>query len=324
MVLDCSKKLLTLLILISPCISQNQHEGKSVALREIYAIGDSENTQFVQVGEIASDSKSSIYVSDQYQYLVKKFNSEGIFQTQFGKRGREMGEFESGPYKINCVNDTLAIVSLGSSKVQFFTNNFMPVNQISAVGAIVDVCCNHNGQVFVATVQSPSKFENTLMLYDKHGKVISKLILKGGQKDPVLDMISIYVDVKDYLIVVFKFVNRVVIYDARQNYVTDFKIPNLPDASPMEMNSGELSSMPDQLFNDVVADTNGNIFILGGFFSPYPNQDVYVVKYNGNVQTMFTLPDQSGILHIDRKGFLYTRERKRSMVKKYEMKYINF
>jgi hypothetical protein len=49
-----------------------------------------------------------------------------------------------------------------------------------------------------------------------------------------------------------------------------------------------------------------------------------VYAYDGSLLAHFTLPDKSGILHLDAHDFLYTREKQRSTVKKYKVEYVNF
>ncbi|MDI6767794.1 MAG: hypothetical protein QME52_13315 [Bacteroidota bacterium] len=71
-------------------------------------------------------------------------------------------------------------------------------------------------------------------------------------------------------------------------------------------------------------DPQGNIFVLSGDYSKNPFKDVFVFDKRGIFITKFTLPNKSGILYIDPKGYLYTREKERTLVKKYKIEYLNF
>jgi hypothetical protein len=308
----------------SVCVCHGNKSAKTIALKEMLSIGASAGGTFVQVGEITADSRDNIYVTDEFQYKVKKFDSRGRFIQDYGKRGKKPGQFQAGPYKIVCIHDTLAIAGVGAASVQSFTNQFVPINEARLAGVIVDLCYTKQGLIYASTIQPPYKFENTLSLYTREGDAVSNLILKGGEKDPILDMTCVCVDGSDNLIVVFLFINRVIIYDAHQKYVTDFKIPSVPEEAMEEQDLNEFTSMPDNLFSDVAVDGKNNIFILAGPQSKHPNRDVYVMDYRGNLQTVFQLPDQSGVIFLDQKGCLFTREKKRSIVKKYEIIYINF
>lgn len=310
---------------VSPnCIGRGNPGVKTIALKEVLSIDSSQGEAFVQVGEVTTDSRDDIYVTDEYQYKVKKFDSRGRFVQSFGVRGKQPGQFQAGPYKAGSIHDTLAIVGVGSSTVQFFTPQCSPIRESHLAGVIVDFCLTNNGYIYASTIQPRFKFDYTLALYTREGDVISKLIPEAGKKDPILDMTSLCVDANDYLIVVYFFVNRVLIYDARHTCVVDCKIPSLPDQAVDEKDLRELPLMPDNIFSDVVVDKKGNILILAGPLAKHPNRDIYVVDYQGNLQTVFLLPDQSGIIYLDQKGYLFTREKQRSVVKKYEMVYKNF
>jgi hypothetical protein len=63
-----------------------------VRLREILTLGNDHRHDLVQVGEVAVDSRGSIFVTDRFNYAVKKFNSRGMFETEFGMRGKKEGE----------------------------------------------------------------------------------------------------------------------------------------------------------------------------------------------------------------------------------------
>ncbi len=307
-----------------PCSihAQNRVVGqKKITLMEILSIG---NEMFTQVGEITTDADDCIYVTDEYQYQVKKFNDRGKLVQVYGKRGNQPGQFLAGPYEIQCLHDTLAIVGQASSTIQFFTKGFIPLNDTRMAGVVVDFCLTHGGEIFSSTIQNPSRSENALMRYSKNGAVTAKLTPRGIAHDPILDMMLLSVDDKNCLVVAYLFMNRILVYDSQQNCVADFTLASLPPGAVTESDLKNLSTMPDNLVSDVAVDGMGNIFILGGMLSPHPNRDVYVTDYHGILQTHFLLPDQTGILYLDRKGHLFTREKKRSIVKKYGLQYLNF
>ncbi len=300
------------------------HAGeKSIRLKEVSSLGEKRGSEFVQVGEIVTDSKSCIYVTDEYQYKVKKFDARGHSAGSYGTRGNKAGQFEAGPYKLNCTHDTLAIVGVGSHTVQFFTNDLTPIGEAPLAGVIVDFALTRQGLLYAATIQRPSQSDNTLVLYTKSGQIVAKLNTQDLAKDPILDMMCLCTDVNDYLIAAALFVNKVMIYSNRQALLAEFKVPVVPDQTIEKSDLKDLMSMPDNLFSDIQTDGNGNIFVLAGLRAQHPDRDVYVLDYHGHLKTVFQLPDETGVIHIDC-GHLYTRERKRSIVKKYLIEYINF
>ncbi len=107
---------------------------------------------------------------------------------------------------------------------------------------------------------------------------------------------------------------------------SSFRIAGLPDEAPSEKSPyAELGSIPEgSLIQDICADRRGNIFVLCGEYGNHPQRDVFVYDYGGNPVTTLTLPDKTGVLFIDSHGDLYTREKQRSVVRKYQLTYVNF
>ena len=315
---------LILLILIEN-ISFSQPKVKSINLREVYTIGSSDQSLFIQVGDIACDNKGSIYISDQYQYKVKKFDSKGDFLSEFGKRGKNSGEFQAGPSKIDCVADTIAMVDLGTTRILFSTINFSMINEITTSSPIIDIAFDKHGRLYTSMIPFGDK-ENIVGLYDRNGNIISRVPLYKTGRDPLFNIAMLCVDTNGYLIVGYSYINKIIVCNDKYQILTQFKIEGLPDESVAnKLEGAKFGSMPEgELFRDIAVDNKGYIYLLGGFYSKHPNKDVFVTNRNGDLLTTFVLPDESGILYVDRNGFLYTREQKRTIVKKYAVQYVNF
>jgi hypothetical protein len=284
------------------------------------------NDDFIKVEEIASDSNDEVYVTDSYQFSVKKFNNRGILKAEFGKRGKNPGEFKSFPFKIDCLADTLALVEVGSSKIELLTSTFTSLGEIPAGGPIVDIAFNRSGLIYAGMMPLSRRKEDVVMLYDKSGAVVSKVPLTEVRGEPAFDMVHLAVDPHDNLVVAYRYVNNISIYGPRQEMIRSFRVSGFPDQSASQKSKyEELGSLPEgDMIKDVAVDQRGHIFVLGGDYAKQPGRDVFVYAYDGTLMTTFTLPDKSGILHLDTRGYLYTRERQRSVVKKYKLDYVNF
>ncbi len=295
-------------------------QGNSgVIVKEILSSEQSSSATVVQIGEITTDSEGSIFVTDRLQYLVMKFSVDGRLTRQFGKRGKGVGDFQAGPYKIDCLNDTIAVVDLGTPHIKFFSAECSPLGEMQVAGAIVDAALYGRGMVVVSTIQPPNRSEQTIMLYTKDETAIRNIILPEPRRDPIYDMVSLCADSNGNLIVACKFLNTILAYDSQQKCTARFSVPGLPPQSMADSTNGAIASMPDEMFQDVAVDNKGNIFVLGGVYSFHPNRDVYVLDYSGYLKTVFALPHQTGILYRDKRGFFYTRESKRSVFKKYQI-----
>jgi len=306
-------------------VSFSQQKVKSIKLREICSIGNSDQSLFIQVGDITCDDKGFIYVTDQYQYKVKKFDYKGKFISEVGSRGKQRGQFQAGPANIKCITDTVAIVDLGTSNVLFFAADFNLLSKIDVSCPIADIAFDKGGRLYASMIPFGDK-ESVIRLFDRSGNIVLHIPLYKTSRDPFLNITMLCVDANDYLIVGYLYINKIIVYTDKHEFLTQFKIKELPDQSiANELNSSKIGSFPEgEMFRDIAADKKGYIYVLGGFYSKHPNRDVYVTNYNGDLQTTFILPDESGTLYFDTKGFLYTREQKRTVVKKYAVQYYNF
>ncbi len=306
-------------------VSFSQQKVKSITLKEVCSIGNSNQSLFIQVGDIACDNKGFIYVTDQYQYKVKKFDDKGKFISEFGSRGKQRGQFQAGPANIKCITDTIAVVDLGTSNILFFAADFNMLSKIDVSCPIADIAFDKGGRLYASMIPYEDE-ESIIRLFDRNGNNVSHLPLYKISGDPFLNITMLCVGANDYLIVEYLYVNKIIVYTDKHEFLTQFKIKELPDQSVAnEFSGSKVGSFPEgEMFRDIAADKKGYIYVLGGLYSKHPNRDVYVADYNGDLQTTFVLPEESGILYFDAKGFLYTREQKRTVVKKYAVQYHNF
>jgi len=316
--------LLHILVCLDVGFSIGQHRARSISYQEVLELGTKEN--FIKAEEVSCDSKGSIFVTDSYQYAIKKFDSRGSLVQTFGKRGKNSSEFKTFPYKIACAADTLALVELGSSEIHFLTPGFLSIGIASVGGPIVDIAFNTLGQLYVSMIPFSHRKEDNLILYDKSGQRLSTVFLTKARGEPAFDMVHLWVDSSNNLFVAYRYVNNITVYNNHQKMISSFRVAGLPDESPSEKFSHkELGSFPEGvLIQDISVDRRGNIFILSGDYAQHPQRDVFVYDYGGNPVANILLPDKTGLFFIDSHGFLYTREKQRRVIKKYRLTYVNF
>ncbi len=317
------KTWLIIILILADGHSFARQQVKSISVKEVCSVGNPDGSSFIQVGDVAVDSKGNIYVTDRYQYKVKKFDRQGRYLSEFGGRGKGVGKFQAGPFKIDCASDTIAVVDVGTPNVLFSTIDFKMLGEFTAHGPIVDIAFDGKGRLYAAAIPGGDNDE-VIKLYDKKGEVVAHIPLRPMRNDLAYQMTMLAVDPRNRLVVAFSYNNRVIIYSEAHQVLTEFKVQGLPDEAAAENFNGEQKgAIPEgEIFRDVACDGKGWIYLLGGFYSRHPNRDVYVFNEQGELVASFVLPDESGMLSIDRQGYLYTRERQRTVVKKYILIYI--
>ncbi|MDI6767793.1 MAG: hypothetical protein QME52_13310 [Bacteroidota bacterium] len=205
-------------------------KSQLINLIKVLEIGVKED--FIRVEEITTDSAMNIYVTDAYQYVIKKYSSQGIIKSTYGKRGKENGEFQAFPFKIIYSKGTLGIVEKGLAQIQFLSSEFKAMGRILTPGPIVDICFDKHGRIYVNLIPYSRKKEDILILMDKSGKVISKVQLKEAKGEPAFDMVHLGVNKSNDLVVAFRFINSISIYNERLDIIKTFQIAGLPDQAP--------------------------------------------------------------------------------------------
>ena len=297
------------------------HGELSVQLQELATLGKDPKHGFVQVGDVVTDSKGFIYVTDRFQYSIGKFSPGGIYKRAFGKRGNGRGEFRAVPYQMTISMDTLAVAEAGTDRVQFFSTDFKLVGEMNASGPIVDIVCSLQGALYASVIPLSGDKGDILAEYDRSGRIVARFPLEDATGKPAFDMTCLCVDRNNRLIVVYRYINKVLVWS--EGHAVSFSVNSVPPRAGENTEfQQKLGSLPEgTLFSDVAADNEGHILILGGDYSTHPNRDVYVVDYSGKLECILILPDESGVLYIDSTGFLYTREQHRRIVKKYKIEY---
>jgi hypothetical protein len=314
-----------LVLMVTAFLTANEKgKAKHISISQVVAL--EEKDEFIKVGEITTDSKNNIYVSDDYAYSVKRFNPDGIFQHEFGRRGKQDGEFRSFLFRMICSKDTLAISELGNSRVLFFTSDGKFIRKFSVAGTIVDIVFDEKRRIYTSLMPLSKKNGDYVLLYDNLGRMVSSVFLQHLSTEKSFNMVQLAIDKKNNLIVAYHFMNHIEVFDETQKEIAEFTIRGLPDKSPaVKSTYEELGNIPQgEIIKDIAVDPKGNIFVLAGDYTTHPSKDVFVLDATGHQLTNLVLPSRTGFIYIDSQGFLYTREKERTIVKKYWMLYHGF
>ena len=100
-------------------------ENSGIGLEFILQIGElepeDENYLFSTPLSAAEDEAGNIYILDTKECCVKKFTSDGVYISQFGRTGQGPGEFEY-PQAIDCRSERLLVVT-STSWIHLFDLN---------------------------------------------------------------------------------------------------------------------------------------------------------------------------------------------------------
>jgi hypothetical protein len=168
--------------------------------------------------------------------------------------------------------------------------------------------------------------DELLMEVPPDGKAPSKVRLSDVRQEPVLNMAHLAVTSKNELVVAHRFLNSVALYDVDRNIRKVFSVATWPSQAPMEPSTitAYKELPPGDLIADLAVDRRTDyLFILGGEYSTDPYREVQVYDRNGRWLTALRLPEKSGILYVDEAGHLFTREKERTVLKRYNIVYEN-
>ena len=291
----------------------------SPQFKEVLSIQGPIDEPFIEIGDVAVDKRGAIYVTDGYGLKVRRFSPDGTTTGEFGGRGSGKSEFQSGPYRIDCLNDTLAVVDAGSSEVRFFTKRFTFARSIQTTGPVLDVAFTCSGDIWIAAATLSGKRSEPVRRYGKSGQVLSEVGVESSEDGSAFTMVSLAADKQGHLVVLYRYRNKIEVYDSMGRNVSKTKVEGLPERAGRSFQvSGDMGAIPEgEIFRDVSIGADAKVYVLGGMYSSHPNRDVYVLDIHGNLLTELTLPAETGLLYIDGKGFFYTRESKRTVLKKY-------
>ena len=91
--------------------------------RQIGELDGPEESLFVNISDVAVNSKGDIYVADRQLNEVRKFNKDGEYLLSLGRRGQGPGEFQSAKIVSVNIHDDLIVFDNMIRRVSIFSDN---------------------------------------------------------------------------------------------------------------------------------------------------------------------------------------------------------
>jgi hypothetical protein len=287
-------------------------------VREVLTIGEKPDARFSQVGDIAVDGEGFIYASDRYRYRLRKFSPGGELVAEFGSAKGKLAGFESGPGFIAVGESLVTVSDLTTARVLGLTKSLTVSYDLNTPGPAASLAPWPGNKFLCAVLPLDGGGGQILGLYDTAHSVRYFPLIRMPDDLP-LRMVNVRIDRRGRIIAAYEFRNTVMIFDSLAGLISTFRIPGMPDDVAVDtIDRSSLGVVPrGDLIKSLAVYQDSLIFVLGAEYAEHPFRDVSVVDYRGRLLEIFTLPRETGLIYIDTKGFLYTREERRTLIRKY-------
>jgi hypothetical protein len=136
------------------------------SLNPLFTIGSfgTGNGEVANVSSIAFDASGNIFVADSGNWRVQKFNSAGVYQSQFGSRGNGNGQFERVSGIALDASGNIFATDTGNSRIQVFDSSGNYLTQVSGVGTAGGA--GSYLTIFNNKLYSTDYYNNRVQVYD--------------------------------------------------------------------------------------------------------------------------------------------------------------
>jgi outer membrane protein assembly factor BamB len=292
-------------------------DGQKILIEEVLSIGSLDDDVLYQWVGVVSDSNRCIYVTDNMDYSLKKFNKKGKLLKKTGRKGQGPGEFLAPRY-LDISNELLYVTDQFRLEIQVFDENLNYSHSVPISIPVSDLKVISGDEIAVATI-SMSK-TGTIFIFDSKGSIKRELLYSDKTSHLMMDMVNFDFDSQGNIYLVYNYKDKIEKIDPEGRKIWSKKLLKIKEIKREKV--GQFTIPTKLVYKDIALDRSGNLFILGGGFSKNPSCDVYVLSPEGKRLTTFTLPDSSHCIYIDGADFLYSRANEGVTLKKFRIKYI--
>lgn len=305
------------LLLISCCpffTSAGEKSHLPYSLEEVLSIGDFDDNVLFQWIGIAVDADGCIYVTDGMDYSLKKFTSSGQLLCKAGRRGQGPGEFLA-PRLLGCSDKRVYVTDQSILGIHVYDRDLKYLDRIPFRYPVGDLKVFSDSLYAIAayTIGQSGK----VVLFDEKGNVL-KEYLYSDEKGPVMmNWVSFEIDSHCNLYIAYSFQDKLEKFDPAGNKIWSKSLLGVRNVPRKKV--GPWKVPQSLVYKDIALDSLDRVYLLGGGFSEHPSRDVYLLSPEGDQMAVFTLPEKSHCIYIDRWNRLYSRSNEGVTLKKYKI-----
>ncbi len=290
---------------------------QKILLEEVLSIGSLDDDALFQWVGVVSDPNRCIYVTDNMDYSLKKFDNKGDLLKKTGRKGQGPGEFLAPRY-LDISNELLYVTDQFKLEIQVFDKNLNYSHGVPISIPVSDLKVISDDEIAVATISMAKTAR--IFIFDSKGKIKRKLQYSDKTSHLMMEMVNFDFDSQGNLYLVYNYQDKIEKLDPEGRKIWSKRLLKIKEIKREKV--GQFTLPTKLVYKDIALDRSGNLFILGGGFSKNPSCDVYVLSSEGRRLTTFTLPYSSHSIYIDGDDFLYSRANEGVTLKKFKIKYV--
>ncbi len=291
--------------------------GKTeIKLERVLTITGKGEGELYMWADVAVDPEGNIYVTDNMDCSIKKFDKNGKFLKKTGEKGEGPGEFMA-PREIAYYNGYLYVTDQYKSYIQVFDQDLHYKKSIPVKEPVREM------EVFQGRIIVSSGSPRAPIIFDvdekgEKGKFIK---LDVEIKDFFRRSVRFKFDREGTMYVIYSFMDRVEKYDSKMRRLWR---RSFLGGREVEWKKSKIGiALPTTIiYKSLAVDRYGNVFIAVGGERGKKGKIIYVVKPDGSLLTSLELEESTHCIYIDHNNFLYTRGGMGTALKKYRIRYL--
>jgi hypothetical protein len=286
-------------------------------LEEVLSIGGPKSDLLSMWVGLAVDADGFLYVTDNIQCRLMKFDAQGRLVKKTGRRGRGPGEFLA-PREVDISAQAVYVVDAKIPAIQVFDKDLNYRRRIPLSCGVMEIQCLPNDLLAVPGISMIPSEVGKVIILDQAGRHLRSVAFTSPEKNAGLVKAYFVFAPGGEMYAAQSFVDRIIKVDAEGKAVW---ARSLFDPAQVKAKYKTFMGLPrSSAYLDIALDQQGRLFVLGGTYSRNPRRDIYVLSPDdGRLIKTLILPESSHCLCFDHKGFLYSRADEGMTLKKYRI-----
>jgi len=264
-------------------------------LSEVLVIDERSRNYILNAYDVVQLNDGSFIVSDKLDYKLKKFDKNGKFVKETGKRGKGHGEFR-GPSYLASFNDVVAVTDFSSNRVQMFTSDLQFKSNFNVPGTVLDLCFDSEGNLWVGLLGGVGG--QKIIKVDGAGNILQTILLKNQSDDIFESLFFFDINKKGIVAVCYMCLNKIEVWNTKGQFIRDFEVAGIPlhprkKTIVKNLFSKDIEAPEDNIFWSLSFDNSENIYVLADAYTENPSKDVYVLDLRGNLLSILSLPERA-------------------------------